>query len=153
RLEGAGQLVGRAADASIFDEALVQNGLRAAGALFELGAAAVVLGLGAGGALHALALFVCIAAALLLLGDLAGRERRWLETRIAVSRELVESMAGHRTRVAQLAPDRWHAGEARALDELVARRQRTDRRAALLLAMPRAWLLIGLAGLATGLVA
>ncbi len=45
------------------------------------------------------------------------RNRDWTDVRLNMTHDLVESMAGHRTRLAQLAPDRWHDGEDEALEE------------------------------------
>ncbi len=66
---------------------------------------------------------------------------------------LVESMAGHRTRLAQLPADRWHDGEDEALEEyLKALESLDDSTAALLAMVPRGWLVLGLLGLAPAFV-
>jgi ATP-binding cassette, subfamily B, bacterial len=65
-----------------------------------------------------------------------------------MTHDLVESMAGHRTRVAQLPPDRWHAGEDEALEKYLRRSKALDGSTARLIALvPRGWLVVGLLGL------
>ena len=66
-----------------------------------------------------------------------------------MTHDLVESMAGHRTRLAQLPADRWHVGEDEALDEYLRSSQTMDRSTTRLIALvPRGWLIVGLVGLA-----
>ena len=58
-------------------------------------------------------------------------------------------MIGHRTRVAQLRPSAWHAGEDESLERYVQASAAMDRAAVALLAVvPRGWILVGLVGLA-----
>ena len=62
-------------------------------------------------------------------------------------------MAGHRTRLAQLAADRWHDGEDEALENYLKSSQAMDQSTARLIALvPRGWLVAGLLGLAPALV-
>jgi ATP-binding cassette subfamily B protein len=84
---------------------------------------------------------------LLSLGALAGQlqaQRREAAARAALTASLVERTAGHRTRVAQQRPERWHLGEDELLCAHLSAAQRSDRaeRAARLL--PRAALGLGL---------
>jgi ATP-binding cassette subfamily B protein len=66
---------------------------------------------------------------------------------------LVERMVGHRTRLAQESPDRWHVGEDQELAAYLAASRRLDRTAAWLTALiPRGWLCVGLLGLGPALV-
>ena len=65
-----------------------------------------------------------------------------------MTHDLVESLAGHRTRLAQLAPERWHDGEDEALDNYLKSSEAMDRSTARLIALvPRGWLVLGLLGL------
>ena len=84
---------------------------------------------------------------LLSLGALAGQlraQRREAAARAALTASLVERTAGHRTRVAQQRPERWHLGEDELLCAHLSAAQRSDQaeRAARLL--PRAALGLGL---------
>ena len=79
----------------------------------------------------------------------ARRRARWTGRRLEMTHDLVERMTGHRTRLAQSSPDRWHEGEDEALDRYLASvRVDGPRRRAAVAAVPRGWLLLGLAGLA-----
>jgi ATP-binding cassette subfamily B protein len=57
-------------------------------------------------------------------------------------------MVGHRTRLAQLAPEQWHAGEDEALARAFTAARRLDRTLAWLRGSPRAWLPLFVLGLA-----
>ena len=52
-------------------------------------------------------------------------------------------MQGHRTRVAQQAPERWNDGEDALLSEYLDASAAMDRRAAILSSWPRGWLVVG----------
>ena len=63
-----------------------------------------------------------------------------------MTHDLVERMVGHRTRLAQQAPERWHDGEDELLARYVAGSEALDRTAARLwAAIPRGWLVVALA--------
>jgi ATP-binding cassette subfamily B protein len=67
--------------------------------------------------------------------------------------DLVERMVGHRTRLAQEAPERWHHGEDERLERYLESSRRLDRHAiALHGAVPAAWLGLGVAGLVPAFV-
>ena len=66
---------------------------------------------------------------------------------------LGRTVVGHRTRLAQEAPERWHDGEDQALARYLERSPAIDRTGAWLLALaPRGWLILGLLGLASSFV-
>jgi ATP-binding cassette, subfamily B, bacterial len=70
-----------------------------------------------------------------------------------MTHDLVERMVGHRTRLAQQAPERWHQGEDQALDRYLNLSKEVDQTGVLLLALvPQAWLLIGVLGLTPAFV-
>ena len=70
-----------------------------------------------------------------------------------MTHDLVERMVGHRTRLAQEAPEHWHDGEEQAAERYLALARAMDRRVALLLALvPRGWCVLGLIGLAPAFV-
>ena len=70
-----------------------------------------------------------------------------------MTHDLVERMVGHRTRLAQEAPEHWHDGEEQAIVHYLGLARALDRRATLLLALvPRGWPVLGLLGLAPAFV-
>src|SRR5262249_59705893 len=78
---------------------------------------------------------------------------RWTEARLVLTGVTVEHIVGHRTRLAQELPERWHDREDEALSRYLERSAAIDRRAlALLVIAPRGWLLVGLAALTPAFV-
>jgi len=153
RHQGAGQLLGCVIESEAVESLALSGGLLGLMAGIELVMAAGVLGLGAGGWPHALLLLGWVATALLLGWRYLRRYRRWTEARLGMTHDLVERMVGHRTRLAQQAPEHWHEGEDQVLDRYLNLSKEVDQTGVLLLALvPRAWLLIGVLGLAPAFV-
>jgi ATP-binding cassette subfamily B protein len=149
RREGAGQLLGRAMEAETVESLAITGGMASVIASFELVLACAVLSIGAGGAWHALLLMGWVAAAACVAWQYTRRRARWTGRRLEMTHDLVERMTGHRTRLAQLSPERWHEGEDEALDRYMEASSAMDRAGALLsAAVPRGWLLVGMVGLA-----
>ena len=81
------------------------------------------------------------------------REARWTDSRLAMTHDLVEQMVGHRTRLVQEAPGRWHQREDRLLKDYVERSIDVDRTLVVLDALAvRGWMLLALVALAPELV-
>jgi ATP-binding cassette subfamily B protein len=153
RGHGAGQLLGRSMEVEVLESLALTGGLLAVTAAVELVIALPVLAAGASGALHALFLLAWTAAALGAAFLHARRLGAWTEGRLALAGDLVESMVGHRTRLAQEERDRWHNGEDVALERHHALSRAVDRTALILRAVvPRGWLIVGLLGLAPAFV-
>ncbi len=77
------------------------------------------------------------------------RYETWTDTRMEMTDDLVETMVGYRTRLAQLERRRWHESEDQALDGYLGISKKLDRCGGwLIAAVPRTWLLAGLACLA-----
>lgn len=153
RHQGAGQLLGRVIESEAVEALALSGGFLGLVAIIELIAAVFVLGAGAGGAFQA----VCLIGWLVTTGVVAWRyfhhNRIWTDIRLAMTHDLVESMVGHRTRLAQLAPDRWHEGEDEALERYLEASKTMDAStAALIAAVPRGWLVVGLLSLAQALL-
>jgi len=73
----------------------------------------------------------------------------WTETRLDITHDLVEVMAGYRTRLAQEPQEHWHDDEDRSLESYLKLSKRTDWDVAILMIfLPRGWLIVGLCGLA-----
>src|SRR5262249_12889682 len=67
--------------------------------------------------------------------------------RFAMSEQLLESMLGHRTRLAQQAEEDWHRHEDEALDRFIAKGDVMDRASLWLMLVPRGWLVVALTAL------
>jgi ATP-binding cassette subfamily B protein len=153
RHQGAGQLLGRVIESEAIESLALSGGLLGLAAGIELVLAAAVLGVGAGGGLHAFLLLGWVGLTVLTGVRYFRYRRRWTEERLGMTHDLVERMVGHRTRLAQEVRERWHDGEDQALDAYVERSRAMDSRAALLVALvPRGWLVLGLLGLAPAFV-
>src|SRR5258708_5315902 len=153
RHQGAGQLLGRVIEAEAVDGLALSGGFLALVALIEILIAVFVLNAGAGGALQSALLLVWVATAGVIGWTYYRRNRHWTDVRLAMTHDLVESMVGHRTRLAQLAPDRWHDGEDEALERYLKASKVMDKSTVALTAIvPRGWLVLGLLGLAPSFI-
>jgi ATP-binding cassette subfamily B protein len=148
RHEGAGQMMGRVIESSAVESLALSGGFLGLVAAIELLMAAVVLGLGAAGMLHVIALLAWVALAILICGWYLKRHRHWTNTRVSMTHDLIERMVGHRTRLAQEARETWHEGEDQIAEHYLERSGALDRAATLHAGLARGWLLIGVAGLA-----
>lgn len=153
RHEGAGRLLGRVLESDAVESLAVGGGLQAGLAAIEIVMAAGVLWFGATGGAH-----VALLIAVSLGGSAAAvayyhRRQRWTEWRLAMTHDLVERVAGHRTRLSQEARPRWHEEEDRALEEYVVRSAAFDKWLPwLLVVVPRGWIVMAVAILAPAFV-
>ncbi len=148
RHQGAGQLLGRVIETEAVESLALSGGFLGLVALIELAFSVFILGAGAGGILQSALLVTWIAVAAFIARRYFDRSRAWTDVRLAMTHDLVESMVGHRTRLAQLPPERWHDGEDEALERYLASSHLMDNSTAALLAIvPRGWLIVGLIGL------
>ena len=151
--DGIGGLLGRTIEADQLERFALGGGFQSALAVLELALALPVLAAGAGGWLHAALLVAWLALVAVLGMRLARARTRWTDQRLELTGLTVERIVGHRTRLAQEAPDRWHDGEDEALTSYLDSEVELDRRSlALLVVVPRGWLLAGLAALAPAFV-
>jgi ATP-binding cassette subfamily B protein len=147
--EGIGQLMGRAIEADNLEQLALGGGFLGALALVEIMLAVPVLALGIGGWWHAGLLVIWLGLAAAFGVRLARTRVRWTDQRLALTGLTIEHIVGHRTRLAQELPDRWHTGEDEALAVYLDQSVALDRRSlALLVLVPRGWLLMGLCVLA-----
>lgn len=154
RHEGVGGFLGRSMEAEQVEHLSLSGGIASALALVELAMAGVVLAAGAGGAWHALGLGLWMALVLLVGTRLSRSRVAWTDCRIALTDTTVERMIGHRTRLVQCEPERWHHGEDEVLWSYLERSKDLDRWHTLLLAgIPRGWLVLGLVMLAPAFIA
>ena len=153
RHQGAGQLLGRVIESQWVETLALSGGFLALVAVIELAVSGVVLALGAGGGLHALLLGLWIAGCAAIAWRYFRHSARWAATRLQMTHDLVERMVGHRTRLAQERPERWHDGEDQMLEQYLEVSRGMDRSGALLMALvPRGWLVVGFLGLAPAFV-
>ncbi len=152
RQQGSGALLGRAMEASAIEGLALGAGLGAVLALIELALIVWVLVAGAGGRAQAASLLIMAVAVVFFAWRLHRRSTRWAETRRTITADLVEQMVGHRTRLAQQPPERWHDGEDEALERYLLESRELDRAGIVLGAVTQLWLPIGLVGMAPGFV-
>lgn len=152
--DGVGGLLGRTIEASSVERLALGGGFLSALALLELMLAAPVLVAGAGGWVHLVLLVGWLALSVTLGIRLARARFHWTDQRLALTGLTVERIVGHRTRLAQEVPERWHDGEDEALTSYLDHSQQLDRRSlALLVLVPRGWLIAGLVTLAPAFIA
>ncbi len=153
RRQGVGHHFSRVIESEALESLALSGGIIAIVACIELLLALGVLSLGAGGLLHAVLLVAWLIGTLLLGKHYLKQRKHWTETRLHLTHDLVERMVGHRTRLAQEAPDRWHAGEDQAVSNYLEVSVQMDRAAVWLQALvPRGWLVVGLIGLAPAFI-
>lgn len=153
RHQGAGQFLGRVMESESLESLAMTGGLSALVGIVMLLVDGVVLALGAGGWLHTLLLFGWFALTLFMGWRYYRTGTVWLNSYRAMTNDLVERMVGHRTRLAQENPKRWHTEEDQGLAHYLKLSERLDRIEAQLGSLiPRGWLLVGLAGLAPALL-
>lgn len=153
RKQGSGRLLGAVMETRALGEAVLGGGIAAVAATIDLALALWVLANGPGGALHAGLLATWILVLVAASARVLRRQRAWTRQRGDATGDLIESMVGHRTRLAQEPRTRWNESEDRQLEHYVTLSQAFDRSAAWLHGMvPRGWLLIGVAGLVPALL-
>jgi len=149
RREGAGSFLGRAIETGAVEALSLSGGLFTLLASIELAIAFAVLLAGAAPWPHASLLIGFTAAVIGLTWRYFEARSKWTRSRLAMTHRLVESMIGHRTRLAQESPDSSHPAEDQAMTEYVAHSTAMDRVFALLSGLaPRLWMVCGLATLA-----
>ncbi len=153
RREGVGLLLGRALETSTVSSLALNGGLVALFAILELLAAVPFLATGPAGPLPLVLFALWAALAAWLVVRTAVHLRAWTDARADLTDHLVEVMIGHRTRLAQQPPDRWHAQDDVRLTGVLTAEQALNRSESLLLALPRGWLLLGIAALCPAFVA
>ncbi|HET9627328.1 MAG TPA: ABC transporter ATP-binding protein [Kofleriaceae bacterium] len=148
RLDGIGRHFGRVAESEVVEQLTLGGALLATLSLLDIGLAAVVLGLGAGGWIHVVLLLGWLAVTCVLALRHYRLQRTWSQSRIDITHGLLERMLGHRTRLAQLPLGRWHDGEDRSLAEYSHTSRRMDVRTMNLSALlSGGWLVLALIGL------
>ncbi len=148
RHQGIGQFLGRVLETDAIELLALGGGLTAILSLTQLLIAVGVLATGSGGWIHALLLILWVLVTLLLGWYYWRTNRAWVTAYRGMTNDLVERMVGHRTRLAQEDAATWHVEEDRDLDRYLHLSENVDRAGMLLAAIPRAWMVVGLAGIA-----
>ena len=153
RGQGAGQLLGRVLDTEALHTLALTGGLTGLIAVLQLLAAGTLLVLGAQAPWIAILLGVWIALTVLLGWMYYRRRRDWTTARVNLTSDTSERMIGHRTRIAQQPAENWHRGEDGSLAGYVERSRKVDQLAAVFVGvLPKAWLMLGIAAMARGVV-
>ena len=134
RTSGIGHFLGRALELEAIETVGFSGGVLGIVALIELAAASVVLGVGASPILELISLAAWSTSTFALLFYYLRRRRQWTGLRLEMTHDLIERMVGHRTRLVQETPDRWHTGEDEGLESYMLASKRMDRIAAVLTA-------------------
>ena len=146
REQGAGQFLKRVLAASAVEQLTFAGGLIAILSLLQVGAAAIILALGAGGWSHLLLLLGWLGVTVLLGWRYLHHSRVWDALHRNMTNDLVERMLGHRTRLAQEDRAHWHDEEDSALDAYLRALQRVDVAGSRLQSfVPRGWMTVGVA--------
>lgn len=153
RHQGSGHWLARVFETELLETVALGGGLAALAAPVELLSCAAVLWIGAGGAVHVLLLAAWICVLALFEWRQQTHRARWVDARLEMTDDLIERMNGHRTRLTQQDPSRWHAGEDQGLEQYLERSAALDRYTVLIhTAVPRLWLLTGLLALTPAFV-
>lgn len=147
RHQGIGSFVGQALEAEAVETLAVSGGIAGLLAAIEIIVAGFVLG----------PLALAVAGWCVFVAAIACRflrhYQRWTTTRMALTQGLVESMVGHRTRLAQQKREDWHETEDQALHGYMGVSGQVDRAGAwLIAAVARGWLVTALACLSPSLI-
>ena len=147
RHHGIGSFLGQALESEAVETLALSGGIAGLLAAIEIVVAGFVLG----------PLAVLLAAWCVLTVGIGyrflRRYRFWTNTRMNLTQDLVESMVGHRTRLAQQRREEWHDGEDQGLHDYMSISREVDAKGAwLIAAVPRGWLLAGLACLSPGII-
>jgi ATP-binding cassette subfamily B protein len=154
RHHGAGQFLGWVLESEAIEALALGGGITGLFAIVELIAALGVLA--ASG--HAWPLVPTLLGWLVLVGFVAfsyltGR-RHWTGLRLDMTHDLVEQIVGHRTRIAQQAPEARSEREDQALGAYLGAGARLDRAMVVFTGLlPGGWLLVGLLALTPNFIA
>ena len=130
RRRGAGAILSEVLESGSIDELAASGGVTTLLSVLELLLALWMLGYGAAARLEMAALLIWIAIATGLILRNLRLQKNWTQQRISLTDRLVEKMAAHRTRLAQLPVSDWHSGEDAELNEYLRTSRRLDEHAA-----------------------
>ncbi|MBS1786872.1 MAG: ABC transporter ATP-binding protein [Acidobacteria bacterium] len=152
RHQGAGQMLGRVIESNAVESLALSGGFLGLVAMIELIAAGMVLSVGAAGWLHVVGLILWLLLAAGMAWVSYQRRREWTAARLGMTNDLTERMVGHRTRLAQEAPEHWHDGEDQSAERYLMHSMALDRASAWLSLIGRSWIVMSLLLLAPAFV-
>ncbi|MCB9594860.1 MAG: ATP-binding cassette domain-containing protein [Sandaracinaceae bacterium] len=152
RRDGAGSMLGRVLESTAIESLFLGGSLASLLSLVDLAFAGWVLAEGAGGWLTVPLFLGYTVFAAFVVRALYRRTVAWTEDRLHMTHDLVERMVGHRTRLAQQAPARWHEDEDEMVEAYLARGAALDRSSLVFSLLPRGWLVLGALGMAPAFV-
>ena len=145
RNQGTGQLLGRVIESEALESLALNGALTGIVSLVEIVVSAAILLLAANSLLLCLALLAWTAILAWLTFRYTRHRARWTEMRLDLTNELVERMAGHRTRLAQEPLKNWHETEDDNLERYVHVCRKLDHSLVPLSAtVPRGWIVTAL---------
>ena len=147
RHQGIGAFLGQVLEAEAVETLALSGGIAGLLAVIEIVVSGFVLGRFA----YILGAWCLITA--FLAWRFLSRYQNWTDTRMEMTQDLVECMVGHRTRLAQERREMWHESEDQSLTGYLHASRTIDSTGAwLVAAVPRGWLLAGVACLAPAIV-
>ena len=153
RHKGVGQFLGEVMESEALELVVLLVGFQGLTAAIELIAAEIVLSQGVGRGVELILLLLWLVVTLFLGMRYFRQRQRWTEARLSMTNDLTERMVGHRTRLAQEAPQHWHDDEDEALARYLEVSEEMDGAAVqLTVVVPRGWLLVGMLGLTSAFV-
>jgi ATP-binding cassette, subfamily B, bacterial len=152
RHEGVGQLLGRVLESQAVGSLAFGTGLIGIAAMLDLFLAGYVLAFGAGAWWLLLLLIVWSSLGVWFAWNYWRSLSNWTAARLELTNDLVERMAGHRTRLAQEHPQQWHRGEDPLLEKYHTASVAMDGRSLRTAVVPRGWLAAALLALIPGFV-
>ena len=154
RHQGMGQFLGRVMESEAVEMLALSGRFMAVLSVIELILAFFILAKGVGGMPHAALLAIWALMTLFILWRYYQTSRDWAETYREMTNDLVERLVGHRTRLIQEDPQRWHEDEDQLLDRYLKLSENMDRIGIQINAViHRGWLLVGLLGVVLPFVA
>jgi ATP-binding cassette subfamily B protein len=153
RHQGAGQFLGRVMESEAVEFLALTGGFTAVLSVIQLGVAFGLLTIGAGGWSHALLLLLWLVIPFVVGWRYLKRSRTWVDIFREMTNDLVERMVGHRTRLVQEDPARWHDEEDQILNRYFKAAETRDHVKTQLNALiVRGWMIVGVVGLAFAFV-
>lgn len=145
RYQGIGQLMGYVAESEKLETMGINGGFVGLLAGVEMVLAFYVLAKGFGGVFHIAVLIAWLMVTLLITGSFYRKRKDWTDCRLNMTHNLIESMVGHRTRLAQQPSHQWHEAEDQELNHYGEICSRVDQLAILLTSLvPRGWIVVAL---------
>lgn len=142
---GVGHLIGRVIESQALESLSLNGGLAVIVATVELAFAGWVLSKGAAPTTHLLLLALFVVATGALGWRFYRRMRLWSKARLDMTNDLIESMVGHRTRLAQDRAERREAQEDAAMQAYLGRSAAMDKAALVgVSSLPSFWMFAGI---------